>query len=191
MSQNKEIMRKIYLFLLLPFLISSCDYIPMLKKKNETIFVPDSFYTMPPIDTLQLTLEALQNKPIIRGFKQEGGLQVDSLYYVGFSVTEQDLDVFHFVNENDEEFLFDRNDTRWKLIKKSDYPTLANRGLVANPDYLTKQLLVIWRNISLVKEELNDHEYIDEKIREIVYLKEIYKEIETQTEVNDSIEITQ
>lgn len=178
-------MRKLSLLILAAILLSACDYIPKLTKKSEDSFV-DTVYNVTPVDTLQLTLEALKNKPIIRGYQQKNELNVDTLYYAGFSISEYDLEQYHFVNENNEKFVFDRNDTKWKLIKKSDYPTTVNKGLVPNPELLASKLLIVWRELVLLKEAHNQEAYIDENLKEIVFIKLAITENVAENEESDN-----
>lgn len=166
-------MKKLYLLLILPILIVSCDYLPKRNTpKSSEIIVDESIIVDTGyVDTLALTLEALRHKRLPARYVMSGDVKTEILFFVDYRV--DDIPNFVFLTDKGEEVLFNRNDTRFDLLVKAERKTPENGGYQPNPVYKDKRYRVVWRNILIDGKPENEHEYFHQNLEEIIFLKEI------------------
>lgn len=163
-------MKKLSLLILLAVVFYSCKNNPFQKfYSNPAVETDTVALDFSPVDTLALTLEALDNKRLPDGYKKLDSVKVAILTYTGFHV--DDVKCYVFEDEAGNEISFSGNDTQFHLIIKSNTPNEENGGFDPNPQYLNKKFQVFWRRIQLDRRPQTETELYYQEYDEIIFLK--------------------
>ena len=159
------------LLLLILFLISAVSCSNRSGKSADSFPTKDSVVLHTPIDTLALTLDALQNKRLPEGYKTIGEIRTAVLTYTAFRMG--DVVYYVFSNETGDEISFSGNDSHFPLTVKSPNPNDENGGKDPNSRYLNKTFRVVWRRLQLDHKPQTETELYYQQYDEIIYLKEM------------------
>lgn len=164
---------------LFAFLLISCGN-STTQKSDESSSGKDSIEVQAPIDTLELTLDALRNKRLREGYKMIGDVKTDILTFTGFEMG--DAAYFIFSNSSGKTISFSGNSTNVELIipmpdslsesvLPSEVEPVDTGGNMPNPKYLNKKFRVVWRTVQLDRKPQNEIEFYYQEYDEIIYLK--------------------
>lgn len=129
----------------------------------------DTVLDFSPVDTMALTLEALNKKRLPYGYKMLDSVKTEILTYTGFRM--DDIRNYVFTDEAGNEILFSGNDTQFQLAVQSEVANEKNGGFNPNPQYLNRKFQVFWRRIQLKHRPQNEIELYYQEYDEIIFLK--------------------